>query len=143
MYRWVVNDNPARNTRIMITICTPTMHDTIIRKMVRGLNTRETLRFFFPLELTFPPSLPPLLTPSAMMDRDFPSHTKIRTRFESRARNQRSFSRFDIVEDYRALLLKGHVYIHRTIAITITRSYIKLNNKFEKIKKRFIHPTRW
>lgn len=86
MYRWVVNDNPARNTRIMITICTPTMHDTIIRKMVRGSNIPWKCTFLFPLEVTFlPSSSSPFssLSLSYSVRHDgsrFRSYTKIRTR---------------------------------------------------------------
>lgn len=86
MYRWVVNDNPARNTRIMITICTPTMHDTIIRKMVRGSNIPWKCTFLFPLEVTFLPSSSfpfSSLSLSYSVRHDgsrFRSYTKIRTR---------------------------------------------------------------
>lgn len=74
---------------------------------------------------SLPPTYP-LPTPSAMMD--FARHTKIRTRPNP------SFSRFDIVEDYRRVEFSR---------ITITRRYIKLNNKFEKqVEKIYTSHTR-
>lgn len=110
MYRWVVNDNPARNTRIMITICTPTMHDTIIRKMVRGSNISWKCTFLFPLEVTcfFPPlPSPSLSTPPAMMDRDL-----ARTREFERGRKLTEFFRDSISKIIRRLFSEMKFYIY-------------------------------